>query len=152
MDLISELLNHVRSGLRWIESKLIELGTQIQQSIFLKPIRGQSVLILIKFFCLQSIFLPLSFFSNFHARFLWRQFPYIVSPIHLSHPPVQFPRNPLDACPIKAFLEIIGRVVSWENTVHVSFLHKYGQFSGYSAFNVVIAVTFLLLIQLSYFP
>ena len=72
--------------------------------------------------------------------------------MHLSLPPVQFQGNHLDACSIKAFLEIIGRVVSWENTIQVSFLHKYGQFSGYSAFNVVVAVTFPLLIQLSYFP
>ena len=49
--------------------RLIELDTQIQQNIFLRPIRGQCVLILIKLFCSQSIFLSPPFFSILHARF-----------------------------------------------------------------------------------
>ena len=64
------------------------------------------------FFCLQSVFLSPLFFSIFHTLFLWRKFPYIVPPIHPNLLHVQFLGNPLDACPIKAFLEIIGRAVS----------------------------------------
>ena len=49
--------------------RLIELDTQIQRNIFLRPIRGQCVLILIKLFCSQSVFLSPPFFSILHARF-----------------------------------------------------------------------------------
>ena len=104
--------------------RLIELGTQIQQNIFLEPIRGQCVLILIKFFLSTRCFSLSSPFLNLPCPFLWRQFPYIVPPIYPSLPPIQFLGNPLDACPIKVFIEIIGRAVSWKNTIQMSFLHK----------------------------
>ena len=114
--------------------RLIELDTQIQQNIFLRPIRGQCVLILIKLFCSQSIFLSPPFFSILHARFYEGNFVIQCPSIHPNFPPVQFLGNPLDACLINAFLEIIGRAMNWENTVQVLFLHKYGQFSWYSTF------------------
>ena len=64
-------------------------------------------------FSVYKVFFSLLPFSSIlHARFSSRQLPYIVPPIHPSLPPVQFLGNPLDACPIKAFLEIIGRAVS----------------------------------------
>ena len=46
--------------------------------------------------------------------------------MHLSPSPVHFLGNPLDACPIKALLEAMRGVVSWDDTIQVSFLHKCG--------------------------
>ena len=54
-----------------------------------------------------------------------------------------FQGNHLDACPITTLLEVVERAVSCEITIHVSFPHKYGQFSWCNALNVEVAVTFL---------
>ena len=67
---------------------------------------------------------------------------YSSSPLHLSLPPVDFLGNPLDACPIKALLEAMRGVVSWDDTIQVSFLHKCGQLIWCSAFNVVVTISF----------
>ena len=50
--------------------------------------------------------------------------------------------NNLDACPIRTFLEVAERALSYEVTVQVSFSHKCGQFSWCSALNVEVVVTF----------
>ena len=67
------------------------------------------------------------------------QFP----PLHLSLPSVQFLGNLLDAYTIKALLEVVGGDVNCENTVQVSFLHKFVQFNWCNALNVDVAVFFL---------
>ena len=134
MDLISELRSCISSGSRQIGFKLIGLDTQIQQNTFRGPIRGQNVLILIMFFYLQNVLLSLFSLPILHARFYEGNFVIQCPSIHPNFPPVQFLGNPLDACLINAFLEIIGRAMNWENTVQVLFLHKYGQFSWYSTF------------------
>ena len=62
--------------------------------------------------------------------------------LHPSLPPVHFLGNPLDACPIKALLEAMRRAVSWDDIVQVSFPYKCGQFIWFSAFNMVVIVSF----------
>ena len=150
MDLISELRSCVSSGSRQIGFKLIGLDTQFQQNTFRGPIRGQNVLILIKFFYLQNVLLSLFSLPILHARFYEGNFLIQSPPIHPNIPPVQFLGNLLDACPSKTLLEVIGRTVSQENTIQVSFLHKCSRFSWCSAFNVVVAVTFRAIYSFRY--
>ena len=114
--------------------RLIELDTQIQQNIFLRAIRGQCVLILIKLFYSQSVFSLSSFFLNLAWLFLWRQFPYIV-PLNTSQPSTySIFRKSFGCLSHQCFSEDNRKAMSWENTVQVLFLHKYGQFNWYSAF------------------
>ena len=64
----------------------------------------------------------------------------------------------MDAYFIKTLIEVVGGVVSCEDTIQVSFPHKCGQFSCYGALNVEVAITFpyisffSLLTQLYYLP
>ena len=66
------------------------------------------------------LYLSLFLVSNVHPLFLWDSFPYIVPPIASQLSICMFQGNHLDACPIKTLLEVVERVVSYEN-VQVSF-------------------------------
>ena len=62
-------------------------------------------------------------------------FPYIVHQIAFKPSTCTAKSLSLDACPIKALLEVVKCVVSCKITVHESFFHYYGQLSWYSVLN-----------------
>ena len=101
-------------------------------------------LYLIMFLWLQGVLLSILFLFQIATPFFMKANS-LYSPlsIHLSLLPFQFLGNPLDACPIKALLEVIRRAMSKDDTGQVLFLHKCDQISWCSAFNVVMAVSFL---------
>ena len=91
----------------------------------------------------SCIFFSLSPFFVLHAHFCGGHFLIQFAPIRPSLPSVQFLGNPLDACPIKTLLEVVGGAMSCEDTVQVSFPHKCDQFSWCNALNLEGAITFL---------
>ena len=81
--------------------------------------------------CINQVYLNTKGSSILSSQISYSIFIMVISlyslvSMHLSPSPVHFLGNPLDACPIKALLEAMRGVVSWDDTIQVSFLHKCG--------------------------
>ena len=103
---------------------------------------------------ISYIWLSLSMYSVFslffffllwlHAPFLWWLFPYIVAHfLHLSPPPIDFLRNPLNACSIRTSWKLCEEIWAGITLFRCRFSINAANSFWCSAFNVVVIVSFL---------
>ena len=79
-----------------------------------------------------------------HAPFLWWLFPYIVAHfLHLSLPPIDFLRNPLNACSIRTSWKLCEEIWVGMTLFRCRFSINAANSFWCSAFNVVVIVSFL---------